>query len=179
MWRKSRASSTCGRPQRGAIALLLVLGVTAVLLVLGAVAANSARQELRLSRGEATAEQVAILVEAGFNQAAKQADLDELWPTTPFAAGSTPCTPVAPYPSYCVDAMARRSLSPPAFPADNQSIPIRVAWKVSANGPSGATYGWILVDTVPAPAKVIRILPNRAWCEPAPDSSYGPCAYGG
>jgi type II secretory pathway pseudopilin PulG len=174
MWRKSRPSFTCARPQRGAIALLLVLGAMAVLLTLGAVAANAARQELRLSRGEATAEQIAILVEAGFNQAAKQADLDPSWPTTPFVAGSTPCVPVDPYPSYCIDAMSRRPVS-----VTEQSIPIRVAYRVSANDPIGATYGWILVDTAPNPDRVIRILPNRAWCEPAPNPSYGPCAYGG
>lgn len=174
MWRKSRPSSTCGRPQRGAIALLLVLGVTAILLVLGAVAANSARQELRLSRGEATAEQVAILIEAGFNWAARQADENNSWPPTPFVAGATPCTPAAPYPSYCVDAMARRS-----FSGTQKAIPIRVAYQVSANDPIGESYGWIITDTFYSPARVVRIVPNRAWCEPATGSGTGPCVFGG
>jgi type II secretory pathway pseudopilin PulG len=174
MWRKSRLSSTCGRPQRGAIALLLVLGVMTILLVLGAVAANSARQELRLSRGEALAEQVAILVEAGFNQAAKQADLDRNWPTTPFVAGATPCIPSAPYPSYCIDAMARRP-----YMGTWEQIPIRVAYRVSATEPVAETYGWIVAEITYTPSKgVVRIVPNRAWCEPATESGTGPCAYG-
>lgn len=175
MWLKSRPSFTFGRPQRGAIALLLVLGVMAVLLVLGAVAANSARQELRLSRGEAIAEQVAILVEAGFNWAAKQADVDLAWPTVPFSAGSTPCTPVAPYPSYCVDAMARRP-----FSGTWDAIPIRVAYRVSAQDPIGESYGWIVAEvTYTATKGVVRIMPNRAWCEPATTSGTGPCVFGG
>jgi type II secretory pathway pseudopilin PulG len=146
----------------------------AVLLVLGAAAASSARQELRLSRGEATAEQVAILVEAGFNQAAKQADLDENWPITPFVAGSTPCTPAAPYPSFCVDAMARRPVS-----GTYQSIPVRIAYRVSATEAIGVSYGWIETDTNFNPDRVIRIVPNRAWCEPATDTNTGPCVFGG
>lgn len=174
MWHKSQRSSTSGRPQRGAAALLLVLGVMAVLLVLGAVAANSARQELRLSRGEAIAEQVAILVEAGFNEAAKRADLDVNWPTSPFAAGMSPCTPTAPYPSYCIDALERRPYGM------QETVPIRVRYRVSAGDPIGESYGWIIAEiTYTATKGVVRIVPNRAWCEPATGGGTGPCVFGG
>lgn len=176
MWRRLRPLSTCGRSQRGAIALLLVLGAMTVLIVLGAVAANAARQELRLSQGEATAEQVAILVEAGFSEAAKWADLNEAWPTTPFEVGSTPCDPSPPYPSYCVDAMAKRSTW-----GTEEAIPIRVAYRVSEAHSVGESFGWIVTDYHNTLRRVVvmRVVPNRAWCEPATESGTGPCAYGG
>lgn len=181
----SPRSSTCGRRQRGAAALLLVLGVMAVLLLLGAVAANSARQELRLSRGEATAEQTAILIESGLSWAAKQVDLGEMsnvpWPTAPFVPGDQPCRPQAPYPSYCVDALARRWFSGTA-----DSIPIRVAYRLSASSPIGESFGWIVVDyLVGSKGKrgVWYVVANRAWCEPSPNTGTevgtGPCVYGG
>lgn len=174
MWHRSRRSSTSGRLQRGAAALLLVLGVMAVLLVLGAVAANSARQELRLSRGQAIAEQVTILVEAGFNEAAKQADLDVNWPTAPFHAGMSPCIPAAQYPSYCVDVLERRTYG------TQQRIPVRVRYQVSARDPIGEAYGWLIAEfTYTATKGVMRIVPYRAWCEPATSGGTGPCVFGG
>ncbi|HLO03090.1 MAG TPA: hypothetical protein VK191_08285, partial [Symbiobacteriaceae bacterium] len=135
---------------------------------------HSARQELRLSRGEGIAEQVAILIDAGFNEAAKRADLDETWPTAPFIVGSTPCVPTSPYPSYCVDAMGRRP-----FQGLQEAIPIRVAYRLSDTDAIGTSYGWIVTDLNWNPARVVRIAPNRAWCEPATTSGTGPCAFGG
>lgn len=175
MWPRSPRSSTFGNARRGAVAFLLVLGVTSVLLLLGAVVAHAARQELRLSRVEGTAEQIAILVESGFNEAAKRADGNDTWPTQPFGLGSARCVPAAPYPSYCIDAMARRPMS-----GTERSIPIRVTYRLSATAEIGESFGWIVVDLKTNPTRVTRILPHRYWCVPAAaGSGTGPCALGG
>lgn len=171
--------SSSGRGERGAVALLLVIGVMAVLLLLGAVAANAARQELRLSRVGANAEQIAILVEAGFNWAAKKAELDAAWPVVGFDGGAACYARSDPnwgatLPRFCVDAIVQRGVGGPPY----RSVPIRVAYQVHPNDPIQFAYGWILIETRGA-RRIISLVPNRAWCDPNPNYLEGPCLLGG
>lgn len=168
------AVSGSRRGQRGATALLLVLGTLAVLLAMGAIVATAIRQELRLSRVVTEAEQEAMLIESGYSEAAKLAHLSQ-WPAEEPLRG-TICAPAPrePYPSYCIEPLA-------AFDdAGVELIPIRIGWRVATNGPAGEVQGWILREE----GYVTTIVPYRSWCEPPsaaefdPNVSLGVCARG-
>lgn len=184
MWSRLRASFTSassicrwGRSERGAAALLYTLGTLTVLLLLGAGLVSIIKQELRMSRIEAEAEQGLMLVMSGFNEAMKLADQSD-WPDHSPQQG-TICSPapMPPYPSYCIIPQPRESNS--NWMGD-EVIPVQVKWQISAQGEIEEAKGWIVL----AMGEVNGVVAYRSWCDPprgdeATKATLRLCAYGG
>lgn len=179
-----RSTSHTSRPwsgQRGAVAILLVFGLSAVLLFLVALMAEQATAALRLSAAEEVSFKVRTAITSALNEIAVKAEGDpNFWQ-------GDPCTP----PSATVSQLScqvlpSRLVTMSLFNPDwsyetTEQYPVRITWRYAAHSSQQETYAWVVVD--PEMAAVLGVWAERSWCEPDPDfltgSVYGFCKLGG
>lgn len=171
--RRLTPSFTFGRviveQQSGGVGLLLVVGVSLAMLVMGVTMAEHAKQSLRMALAETKATQSDIAIMKEFDQVALLADGDPLFPQTP-DDGKTQCQPSS-FPGTCREVLRTR------ITAGSSRIPVRVVWQESAGATPIVVYGWVLTDA--ATGRFQRVVYKHQWCTPSSDLLLGVCEQGG
>jgi hypothetical protein len=158
--------------QHGSAALLLVIGASLLMLIVGTSLATQTRQDLRMAMAETDASTAEARILGLFNEAAVTA-ADPAWPV----ADVTNCPLTGAYPQACLEVKTRRTVTGTYTGVDYDQIPVRVKWQTGPSGPVQYTYGWILIELA---TNSVSVWNNHHWCTPSNDYwTFGPCQSGG
>lgn len=180
------------RGNRGAIAILLVFGLSAVLLLLSAILVQQAGAALRMSSAEEDSFRVRNVLASTLNELAVKAESDPNFWQSEDSMGVGQCTPTltsptGSYPFVCRQVLPGRLVSMSDMNGDwfypqVTEYPIRVVWKSSPSSSPQEMYAWLIID--PDTSHVIGLWEQRSWCLEDPafytnSSVLGFCTMGG